>query len=444
MSIIKNEQLNFIKLNYVLFNKFDDPVLFRIYHNINGTIYMKNEGEIFSDGTYEMWNNMAPDIIQYHHDFSYNVSENHTYNFKYDTYVTRECISCGNTFEDKINNTSTIITRTTRISAKDIKSTNNTKIIVIYPNNILPPLIRVYNLNTDIDILKFDDKLALYNTYYENIDAKYDAKTITIDSHPVQSNIPFLKMEDDRQFQKHLSSLSNESLDNDGCYCNNTYWIKIANTGDISYLYDQNTEYAYSDFVEDSSISDDSVFNIVSELYDLDINDLSKGKWYKNNGCKHFYLDNTLDAYIFNDNNIMICGRFKISSKKSTNELEIHVIDLEDGKVIMNSAIQNSTIFYYDQIANTSVFTGFNNKCFDKILSSDNTNLLNCIRDIHNAISNSKISDIFSYVYDSNYFVISGSKISSFNVYKLLSGKDEKGNYVYLRGIFGNLIKVYE
>ena len=60
MSIIKNEQLDSIKLNYVLFNKFDDPVLFRIYHNINGAFILY---DITKHETFEKVQTYIVDII---------------------------------------------------------------------------------------------------------------------------------------------------------------------------------------------------------------------------------------------------------------------------------------------------------------------------------------------------------------------------------------------
>lgn len=435
-TIINDENIKLLKLNYTLFDKFDDKVLFRVM-KIESLLDNKkilghyiDTGAIQNDGTILHCNiisnspNEVPNTINLN---SNNISKDYQLLFKLIVSGGEQLqISSSVNATHYVSNLKGYITEEYDISSVDFKMKNNKEelyLIVIYPNNFLPPLVRIKEYYDTNEILDIEDENALYNSYYSNINSSF--KKTTVELTDKITNVPWLKFEDNPALKSQLSALSEECIDGD-IYHNsainlsfgeNTFSIgncdfvkanKSANIGftgngvDIPYFDD--IQVIFNELFAESNFEDEAFIETNKELNAI-----------------HIYHDSISKYY-----NILVSGHFAIFEyyNKGTIQCSVCLVDIKEGNIITQfncSYVAKNIIYKYNDIRNLEYSNIF---CFPFEIDMENTDALKFVDCINNLILQSN-----------------GSYDKTLN--NILSGEDEHGKYILVRGVFGNLMKKY-
>lgn len=489
MNIINETTYDLVKLKYILFNKFDQRVFYKILNmeKCESCIpeHVTEIGFIYPDATSEKINdflnedclNSSTHFNITHPDSDAWKKYNLFFNFKIkhsDELGDYVEIESALKFEQidtaQHSDNSSEITEITTISHENkIIPFNKDELyfVIIYPNNQIPALVRVYD-NNEFNLLNIDDKNAIYNSYFENVNIEKAFETKIVQK-PI-NNVSILKMEEDANIQNCLRILSKESFDPEtGVYHNDVLNLTVDEHDDLIIDGVNLTEDArYFDFnlldEKDEPCTEfefyDQLKEIISEVidgikfdsYDSCYYDLDCSSWIKINDTFIFRADYyATTAFIIAKSKYAIIVAQSIDTEQSNTENEITLFDLEKGKESLSvseyggrsrviNCLNNlnqecyTFNFYYRLSPNEPLFK-IENPIYEinrinKTISGLTADAVECYFQFD--------KPVYSFSHKNQKVQINKSPITD-----LLTGEDDEGKYVLVRGVFGNLTKYY-
>jgi len=455
MNIINETTYDLVKLKYILFNKFDQRVFYKILKMEKSEScipeHVTEIGFIYPDATSEKINDFLNENCL-NSSTHFKINDNETYrllfNLKIDEDEIKDHVKIISSMEFKwsVFNANKKVIETTTVSQKDkLLPFDNDKLyfVIIYPNNQIPALVRVYD-SDEFDLLNIDDKNAIYNSYLENVNVEKSTETKTVEK--IVNNASILKMEEDENVQKYLKILSNESFDPaTGVYHNDKLNLTVDENNDLI-IDGVNLTKDARDFDFDSLDKRDDLctkFDYSEQLKEmmsefLDDNTLSVNEWEEINDTFIFkmYHNKNKKAFAITKSKYAIFFIYPIYFG-ATDKAVIILADLEDGKELISTSLYPNAMHCAGSIIDLAYRLPPN---YDERISKnpiceiDRINKIICAKtDVHKSY----------YVHALNSCVLVNDKFNKSPITDLLTGEDDEGKYVLVRGVFGNLMKYY-
>ncbi len=436
-TIINDENIKMLKLNYTLFDKFDDKVHFRVM-KIESLLDNKkilgqyiDAGTIQNDGTISHCNiisntpNKVPNTINLGFD---NISKDYQLLFKLIVSGGEQLrISSAVNVTHYISNLRGYIAEEYDISSVDFEMKNEKEelyLIVIYPNNFLPPLIRIKDCYDANEILNIEDENTIYNSYYSNINSSF--KKTTVELSDKINNVPWMKFEDNPALKPQLHALSDEYIDGDiyhNSAINFSYGKDVFSIGDCDFeKANKSANIKFEGNLVDIPYFDD-IQVIFSELF-TETNNFEDEAFIETNNemnAVHIYHDSVAKYY-----NILVSGQFALFEyyNKGTIQCSICLVDIKEGTIISQfdcSYVAKNVIYKYSDIRNLEYSDIFCLPFEIDMIDTDALKFVNCI----------------------NNLILQSNRSYDKTLNNILSGEDEHGKYILVRGVFGNLMKKY-
>ena len=328
-------------------------------------------------------------------------------------------------------------------------------VVVIFPNIIMPPLIRVYN-NLNFDIVNIDDIDCIYNSYSRKINVSTETQIITKDKKEL-SSVPVTKFNDHFKEPLTIYGQENHSIEN-GCweiYSNEAIDLEISyNSSAYGVLDIRFGKYNLTNIpdkcTEEFSGNIDDIIDFISEIIDdnnVDCSDINvtRSKVSPDGSCNRIKVTiNNKYIATLHSAGVFSVGILYIADIES-NIIYMYLVDLQDQAIIsttklsslpltnLNSNENCLQLLYEDNFRNLKVQEKFqiSEKWNIKEISKLPVNLL--IWEIHKQIEGS--TNLFYSAKDSIFNVDNG-EINDFT-YPIL-GKH------FARGLFGELIELVE
>ena len=477
MNIVNETTYDLTKLKYILFNKFDQRVFYKVIKmekcescipervNEIGFIYPDATSEKINDFLNEDCLNSSTHFNLAHPDSDAWRKYRLFFNFKIKNsdelgdYVEIESALKFEQIDIAQNsdNSSEIAEITTISHENKIIPFNKDELyfVIIYPNNQIPALVRVYD-NNEFNLLNIDDKNAIYNSYFENVNIEKSSETKIVQK-PI-NNVSILKMEEDTNIQNCLRILSKESFDPEtGVYHNDVLNLTVDEHDDLIIDGVNLTKDArYFNFnLLDEKDEPCTEFEFYDQLKEV-VLEVIDDSGYCNLDCSSWIKIN--DTFIFKANYcetvvfVIAKSKYAIIVAQST-ENKIVLIDLEkeEEMLLTNEYGGRSRIINCLHNLNQEGYTF--NFTFNYRLSPNEPlfkieNPIYEINRINKTISGLTADVVECYFQSGNvvyYFSHKNQKvqINKSPITDLLTGEDDEGKYVLVRGVFGNLMKYY-
>ena len=481
MNIINETTYDLVKLKYILFNKFDQRVFYKILKMEKSESCISKRvteiGFIYPDATSEKINdflnedclNSSTHFNFTHTDFDAWKKYQLFFNFKIknsdelgDHVEIESALKFEQIYIAQDSGNSSEITEITNISHENkIIPFNKDELyfVIIYPNNQIPALVRVYD-NNEFNLLNIDDKNAIYNSYFENVNIEKSSETKIVQK-PI-NNVSILKMEEDTNIQNCLRILSKESFDPEiGIYHNDVLNLTVDEHDDLIIDGVNLTEDArYFDFnlldEKDEPCTEfefyDQLKEVVLEVIDDEI-ELDCGSWIKINDTFIFKVDNYpitfTTAFIIAKSKYAIIVVQSIVAQLIENKIVLIDLEKEEEMLLTNEyGGRSRTINCLNNINQDSYTFNFNYRLNPNEPLFKIENPIYEINRINKTISGLTADAVecyfqfgklaYSFSHKNQKVQINKSPITD-----LLTGEDGEGKYVLVRGVFGNLTKYY-
>lgn len=459
-SIMDDNNMKLLKMRYDLFNKSDLSVYYKIVEIVKDKIKIRESGLINSNGVIEK---LKSDInIQsfnsVRHFTDPDGNENTIYfktKFVLNDDDDYKIVSSANIEIDYDRSENSYINeqRIISVSNKDkiIPKSNKIYMVVIYPNNHIPALIRVYD-NDAFDIFDIEDTSAIYNSYIEPIDVDITERFIQ-ENRNTYHGIPISKYNDQPYVNYFQDLLSMESIEN-GTY-SNTYNNIVINE-DISInginfdkaLENLNDNACMITLNINTSDSNDKLVALCNMLSELDypVNSRILVRQLDNT----YYIDEARWSAIICDTTALV---YKHSGARPISRFgEVEIIDLKNFTIITSCKVEllppNDNAKSDISISIWGRVRGTNDN--QDIISSYNItnveygsvkmyyrNPLEFIRFIQKIIINEKIK---TYILNSGIIILNEKFIDDYasRMYKITENNKE---FILVRGPIGELLK---
>lgn len=490
MNIVNETTYDLVKLKYILFNKFDQRVFYKILKMEKSESCISKRvteiGFIYPDATSEKINdflnedclNSSTHFNLTHPDWDACRKYQLFFNFKIknsDELGDHVEIESALKFEqiDTVqgsDNSSEIAEITTISHENKIIPFNKDELyfVIIYPNNQIPALVRFYD-NNEFNLLNIDDKNAIYNSYFENVNIEKSSETKIVQK-PI-NNVSILKMEEDASIQNCLRILSKESFDPEtGVYHNDVLNLTVDEHDDLIIDGVNLTEDArYFDFnlldEKDEPCTEfefyDQLKEVVLEVIDDDEFDscdsghcnLDCSSWIKINDTFIFKVNNypttfTTDFIIAKSKYAIIVTQ-SIVAQSIENTIVLFDLEKEEEMLSINEYGNRSrTINCLNNLNQEGYAFNFNYRLSPNEPLFKIENPIYEINRINKTISGLTADvvecyfqfgkPVYSFIHKNQKVQINKSPITD-----LLTDEDDEGKYVLVRGVFGNLTKYY-
>ena len=395
-NILNEDIINTAKVNYILFKESKQRVFFNIIElkkvTQDGNYYMgesekgyinyetsrkitKTIMEDFNQKVYNTGDLNLSTITRYSTSNNYEVEIQ--YGFKLELSKSDLSIPCLYTrhinsralkFTDK--ETDEHYTNNIEVADNNLKfSLDNIEkayIVVIYPNNKLLPMVRVYT-NTeyaDIDLFNIDDNTCTFNSYYSKINVeKKETKNVTENK---LENLNFIKFDNDTDISKARSVLSQEvqeTQSNDANFyyneainlCilegSNESFIKLGDIvlSNIREKCIENNVTNMIDFKEEDSYPA-YILNTAEEVYELNFDSIKIHTVYTSGNYNYFKIELADKEYIEFELYKAEVGFMKYVMDDTA---KITFLNFIEGDIISELLISNTTNHYiYGTLAN--------------------------------------------------------------------------------------------
>jgi len=465
MNIINETTYDLVKLKYILFNKFDRRVFYKVLKMDKAGLRAIDIGFIHSNSKIEKIDFSASFEAANLNSSTHFTSDSKIYDLVYDlnfnVKISNDDDDCKIVsymrftqiedlkFGDKRDKTNFFINQK---DANIPLDKDELYFVIIYPNNQIPAMIRVYDKN-DFNLLNIDDKKAIYNSYFENVNVEKTIETQILEK--LVKNVSILKMEEDENIQSYLRMLSNESFDPETeTYHNDELNLTVdehenliidgVNLTQDARDFDFNSieqaektcEFEYLDQLKEM-VNEIIGSNNFKDPAPLDL------KWKEKNGTFIFKINHfeTLVFVIAKSKYALIVPVYQGSYCRS----EIILANLENESILLSTSQEQEygSSFRYIKCSNGQLVFNYQLKVDEPTQPIANPiyeiNKIN--KDICGLTTNKVqlYSDNFvTYFNNDDELTILKSPISN-----LLTGEDDNGKYLLVRGVFGNLMKRY-